>query len=165
VIVERCEQCGFDGGTWSDAAAMRAIGALPVRWAEAVDGLTADDVHRRPISRMWSIAEYADHVREVLFGMRFMLDVAVAQPGRDLGDPPNAPFDPQPRVVDVAAALSGIEREAKELHDRLTELPASAWESTVIVGGDEVDPHWIARHAVHDPTHHLADIQRLRESL
>jgi len=30
---------------------------------------------------MWSIAEYADHVRRVLFGMRFLLDTAVTQPG------------------------------------------------------------------------------------
>jgi hypothetical protein len=165
VIVERCEQCGFDGGIWSDTSATQAIGGLPAQWVEAVGGLTADDVHRRPISGMWSVAEYADHVREMLFGMRFVLDVAVAAPGQDLGDPPEPRFEPEPRLVDVAAALSGIVREASELHDRLAALSTPAWESTVILGGDEVDPHWVARHAVHDATHHFADVQRLRQSL
>ena len=32
---------------------------------------------------MWSIAEYADHVREVLFGMRFVLDTALTFDGRE----------------------------------------------------------------------------------
>jgi len=34
-----------------------------------------------------------------------------------------------------------------------------------IVDGDRVDLHWIARHAVHDPTHHLRDVARLRAAL
>jgi hypothetical protein len=33
------------------------------------------------------------------------------------------------------------------------------------VDGDELDVHWIARHAVHDSTHHLDDIARLRAAL
>jgi hypothetical protein len=28
-----------------------------------------------------------------------------------------------------------------------------------------VDLHWIARHAVHDATHHLADVELLRYAL
>ncbi len=64
---------------------------------------------------MWSIAEYIDHVSVVLFGMRFVLDTAVAQPGADLGDAPAPVFDPEPRSIDVAAALSGIDREAGAL--------------------------------------------------
>jgi hypothetical protein len=38
---------------------------------------------------MWSIAEYCDHARQVRFGMRLMLDVAVADPGTDLGPRPS----------------------------------------------------------------------------
>jgi hypothetical protein len=74
VTTEKCELCGFDGSDWSDASALEAVAGLPARWARAVSGLTSRDVLRRPVAEMWSIAEYTDHVREVLFGMRFLLE-------------------------------------------------------------------------------------------
>ena len=93
VPIERCAECGFDGGQWSDADALAAVAQLPARWRESVDALDAASAQRRPISSMWSIAEYTDHVREVIFGMRFVLDVALADPGADLGESPEARFE------------------------------------------------------------------------
>jgi hypothetical protein len=165
VVVERCEQCGFDAEEWTDIGAMEAIATLPARWRDAVSGLTSDQLHDRPVPEMWSIAEYVDHVREVLFGMRFVLDTAVGQPGTDLGEAPEPRFDPEPRAIDIGVALSGIDREASALRGRLAELPDSAWYSKVTAGGDAIDARWIARHAVHDATHHLLDVDRLREAL
>ena len=165
VTVERCDQCGFDGEDWDDATAIGAVVGLPARWVEAVSGLTSNDSHRRPVADMWSVAEYADHVREVLFSMRFLLDTAVAQPGADLGKAPEPRFEREPRFIEVDSALAGIDREATSLRDRLSELTPSGWSSVVIVDGNEVDPHWIVRHAVHDATHHLLDVERLRADL
>ena len=165
VTVERCDQCGFDGEDWDDASAIGAVVGLPARWVEAVSGLTSNDSHRRLVADMWSVAEYADHVREVLFSMRFLLDTAVAQPGADLGKAPEPRFEREPRFIEVDSALAGIDREATSLRDRLSELPPSGWNSVVIVDGNEVDPHWIVRHAVHDATHHLLDVERLRGDL
>jgi hypothetical protein len=51
------------------------------------------------------------------------------------------------------------------LHRRLTETVPAQWDSTVILSGEEVDLHWIARHAVHDAMHHSADVEMLRHSL
>lgn len=124
-----------------------------------------DDVQCRPIPEMWSIAEYVDHVREVLFGMRFLLDTAIAQPGVDLGVPPESRFDPTPRFIEVGTALIGIEYEATAMRDRLAELPHDEWSLCAILGGEAVDAHWIVRHAIHDATHHLLDVERLRASL
>ncbi len=122
-------------------------------------------MHWRPIPTMWSIAEYVDHVREVLFGMRFLLDTALQSPGAEIGAPPDPVFQAEPRVIDIEAALAGLEREADQLSDRLATAPADAWASHVVMGGEELDLHWIARHAVHDPSHHLRDVARLRASL
>jgi DinB superfamily len=163
--VERCRECGFDSDAWSDAGAIAAIQRLPSQWASAVAGLTPGDQLRRPVHRMWSIAEYADHVREVLFGMRFLLDTAVSQPGTDLGEPPTPQFASQPRQIDVGAALTGIDREARSLYQQLHGLSRHDWSLTVKFDGTSVDPHWIARHVVHDATHHLLDIGRLRSAL
>lgn len=84
---ERCNECGFDGSKWTDQRALDAVKNLPDQWRTSVSGLTFSELHRRPLSDRWSIAEYANHVREVLFGMRFLLDVAVGQQGTDHGHP------------------------------------------------------------------------------
>jgi DinB superfamily len=165
MAVERCEECGFVGEDWSDDAALEEISRLPVRWYQAVAGLKAGELLHRPIPEMWSIGEYADHVREVLFAMRFVLDSALEQPGVDLGEAPEPEFAPTPRLIDVALALTGIEREARALRARLGELPETSWRSTAVIGADEVDAHWICRHAVHDASHHLGDVRRLRSAL
>jgi len=165
VGVERCGECGFDSDDWSDAAAIAAIQHLPFQWNMAVAGLTPGDQLRRPIRQMWSIGEYTDHVREVLFGMRFLFDTAISQPGADLGHSPPSQFTSQPRQIDVQAALDGIDHEARSLSHQLSELSADGWFLTVTFDGTPVDPHWIARHVVHDATHHLLDIVRLRSAL
>ena len=162
---EQCDECGFNGEEWSDAAAISAIAALPARFAGAVAGLGSDDLLRRPVDGQWSIAEYADHVREVLFGMRFLLDSAVTQPGTDLGASPSSSFEPKPRHIDVDAALVGIEREVTSLLESFSELSPNERNSMVMLDGINVGPHWIVRHAVHDSTHHLYDIERLRRAL
>ena len=162
---ERCGECGFDSDDWSDATAIEAIQRLPRQWRSAVAGLTPNDLQRRPIDQMWSIAEYVDHVREVLFGMRFLLDTAISQPGTDLGESPTQPFASQPRRIDVEAALDGIDHEAHSLSAQLSGLSSHDWLLTVRFDSAAVDPHWIARHAVHDASHHLLDGDRLRSAL
>jgi DinB superfamily len=158
MAAERCDECGYDADDWSDSSAIAAIEGLPGCWHEALAGLTSQELHRRPIPSMWSIAEYADHVREVLFGMRFLLDTAVTIPGSDLGESPSTPFDPEPRHIEIKMALAGIEREATALRERLTQLTADQWNVAVRLDGDDVTPHWVARHVVHDATHHLGDV-------
>jgi hypothetical protein len=165
VDFERCDECGFNGEEWSDAAAISAIEVLPTRYANAVTGLSSDELLRRPVDGQWSIAEYADHVREVLFGMRFLLDLAVTQPGTDLGESPVPPFEPEPRQIDIDTALVGIEREVAGLLTTFSEMSPNEWFSIVALDGASVDPHWIVRHAVHDSTHHLLDMERLRLAL
>jgi hypothetical protein len=165
LVIERCADCGFDGAAWTDQDATTTIAELPARFAAAIDGLRDGQLHRRPVTTLWSIAEYLDHVRETTFGMRFILSTALDAPGTDLGEPPASRFDPEPRAVDVPAALHGLREEAQQLHDQLRRLPEPSWASTVVVGGEVLDVHWIARHAVHDATHHLSDVERLRERL
>jgi hypothetical protein len=165
MTVERCAECGFDGSLWTDADAVATITTRPTWWAEAIAGLSGESLDRRPIASMWSIGEYTDHVREVVFGMRFVLDTALTAPGTDLGDPPEAGFDADARVVDVPQSLADFTNEVQVLVQRLEDTPGDAWRSSVTIGGDVVDVHWIARHAVHDVTHHLMDVERLRAAL
>jgi len=165
VPIERCDECGFDGDRWSDAEAISAVAELPAEWRRVLRGLAPVTIGRRPNAQMWSIGEYTDHVRETVFGMRFILDIALADPGVDLGEPPESVFEAEAREVDLETALTGFDREVLELCNALTALPVESWRLSVIVGGDEVDAHWIVRHALHDVTHHIGDVQRIRAAL
>jgi DinB superfamily len=162
---EVCTECGFDGDDWTDEEAASVIAQLPGRWSQAIDGLSLSDLRRRPIPSMWSIAEYTDHVREVLFGMRFLVDTALGDPGTDLGDSPEPRFDPEPRDIEIHSVLTALSAEAELLRDALAGARPSDWRSNVVVGDESHDLHWIARHAVHDATHHLRDVERLRAAL
>jgi hypothetical protein len=162
VTVEECDECGFSADQWSDAGALAALEELPARFAGAVEGLTPSELLRRPVDGQWSIAEYVDHVREVLFGMRFLVEMAVTAPGTDLGQSPSTPLSPDPRPVEIDTALAGVERETKSLRQSLSGLSPNEWRSMVIFDSTIVDPCWIVRHALHDSTHHLLDIERLR---
>jgi hypothetical protein len=97
--------------------------------------------------------------------MRFLLETALTFPGSDLGASPSPRFDEEPRRIEVTTALVGIESEAVGLRDRLGGLSASEWGLGVKFDGRGVDPLWIARHTVHDSTHHLDDASRLRAAL
>lgn len=143
--MERCDECGFDGSEWTDRTALDAVKDLPGQWRMAVSGLTVSDLQRRPLSDRWCIVEYADHVREVVFGMRVLLDVAVDQPGTDLGESPEPLFDPEPRAVNLDATLARIDEEVTRLRMSFAALATDAWASTVILDGEEIDPHWIER--------------------
>ena len=165
MVNEQCSECGFDGNTWTDETALEAVDCLPDRWAAAVANLAPEDVGRRPIAGMWSIAEYTDHVRETTFGMRFVLDIAIDSPGTELGDPPPSRFDPEPRSIDAKESLTNFRSEIAELTTRLRSLHADHWANWCGVGPDHVDAHWIVRHALHDVSHHLGDIGRLRRAL
>lgn len=162
---ERCQECGFDGAAWTDAGAIEAIGDLPRRWAQAVAGLAGEQLTRRPRADRWSIAEYSEHVGKVLAAMRAVLAAATTRPGINLGTVPEPVFEPVPKLIDLTHALSDIEREASLLAERLAGLTSSEWAAQAIGNGHAVDAHWIARHAVHDATHHLLDVGRLRELL
>jgi hypothetical protein len=106
--VEHCRECRFDGSRWSDAAATQQVADLPDLWAQAISGVDPSDPRQRPIGGMWSIAEYTDHVRETTFGMRFVLNIALTDPGVDLGEPPAPRFDPEPRQLDAERALAAF---------------------------------------------------------
>lgn len=165
MTVETCEECGFDGAKWTEVEALAAVDGLPERWRHAIRGLDVQATNSRPIDGMWSIGEYTDHVRETIFGQRFILDIALANPGTDLGPPPEPVFTTEAATIDSAAALAAFEVEIAGLSERLRGLSLDQWSYSVIIDGRSVDAAWMVRHAVHDVTHHLGDVANLRERL
>jgi MOSC domain-containing protein YiiM len=165
VRTETCDACGFDSSRWNAQDTRTTIASLAVRWRLYLEGLPPALALVRPDDTTWSIAEYTDHVREVLWSMRFIVELARSEPGRDLGDVPTATFAPSVPEIDLARALADLDHETAALFDLARVIPVADWDSAVVVDGDEWSIGWTFRHAVHDVSHHLGDVGRIRRRL
>jgi DinB superfamily len=161
VVIERCQQCGFDGSKWDIATALKTLEAIPDTWAMLVNGLSFSDLQKRPDTSTWSIAEYTDHVCETTFGMRFLIDVAIDMPDLYLGTRPSPRLDETARAIDTNQVLKQFRSEVALLVNRAASLRPDQWNAVVEIDDTEVDVLWIIRHAVHDLSHHVGDIGRI----
>lgn len=163
--LDQCEQCGFDGAEWNDQDTIKTIQHAPDLLGHWSAALAAGLHNTRPESTTWSVAEYADHIRETLFGMRFIIDLAIGETGVDLGPipPPNEPGDP--RLLDLAACVDAVATESQALQRTLNRLGPDDWKCAVVLDGKQHTVTWASRHAVHDLWHHLTDIARIGAAL
>ena len=86
MVAERCDECRFDGGRWTDQDVLTTLGVLGPLWDGYLDGADDRVLHTRPSPEQWSIAEYTQHLGETLWAMRFLVAVARETPGHDLGE-------------------------------------------------------------------------------
>jgi len=159
---ERCEECGFDGTRLTTSDSIAALRSMGRRWREVFRDVPEERLRKRPDPQTWSPLEYAAHTRDVLalvgWGMHQVLEGG--RPSFDAiePDPPGTDhgyneLDPQ-RVLDELA--SNAERVAARGDRALPEH----WKRTATMGGVETDAGRLLRHAVHDASHHLRDVER-----
>ena len=159
-----CERCGLAYTAVSVAEAVETVAGLPDRYRAAVDMVPVADRGVRPQPRVWSVAEYVCHVRDVfvaftirLYRVRTELLPAVeplfndlraarfAYGRRDLG----AVLDEL--VDDVAGFCAEVSRVRDDGWDRsCTRLPH-----------EQRTARWLVRHALHEGVHHLADVEQV----
>lgn len=163
--VETCDGCGFDSTRWNAQDTLNTVRSLAVRWRLTLEGLPPDLASARPDTTTWSIAEYTDHVGQSLWMARFVVDLARTEPGTDLGDVPRSTFTPDAQPIDLDDALERLDLEGTALFDTARQIPAAQWDAAVFIDGDEWSIGWALRHVVHDVSHHLGDIGRIRQRL
>jgi hypothetical protein len=164
---ERCAECGFDATLLTTADATTALRSLGRRWREAFEDVPDEVLRRRPDPQTWSPLEYAAHTRDVLallgHGLSEILDDARPEfPGIDpdpLGDDGSA-ADHGYNTLDPSRVLDSLERNASAMADRAARALPAHFSRTATVRGETVDAARILKHAVHDATHHLKDVQR-----
>lgn len=162
---ELCAQCGFDSDLYDRADTLSSMSIVPAVLRAAVEGLDAATMNRRPNAETWSVGEYLDHVHRVVSMNRLGVEAAVAEPGIDFGDPPDADgIAVDPAQIDASRALAGIEAAYREMHALLASLDEAGWSAWARLGGDDVSVSWFARHVLHDGLHHFADIGRIRHA-
>ncbi len=165
VLGERCPDCGFDAASVEPSTTGTQLRALAARFA---DLLAAPTARIRPDDRQWSALEYGCHVRDVfrLYETRLRLML-------DEDDPLFANWD-----QDLTAVEEGYTRQDPALV--ATELLAAADGAAAAFDAVEGD-QWsrvgrrsdgasftvdsFTRYFLHDPVHHVWDVERGNERL
>jgi len=158
---ERCEQCGFDGGTFTDAELLAELRTLGPRW-RALMSRCGPELRVRPAPEVWSAIEYAAHSRDVtalhVFGVEQALTadepVFPAIDGDDLIQSAATSYgtDDLDEVVDAPGSAA----------DRMAQLAevagSSGWSRGLTIGDSRMDVRRLLEHALHDSVHHLDDV-------
>lgn len=164
--IETCDECGFDSRRWNEQDTLNTLHPMGALWRYHLEGLADEVLQQRPDATTWSIAEYADHVREALWSMRFAVDLARQDPGAALPEVPDKPFDPVPRSINIETALDAVTTEGEALAALSRAIGPDRWSAcSVVFDGEERDVGWWLRHGTHDAMHHLHDVGRIRHRL
>jgi hypothetical protein len=160
VLERACPDCGFEASRFDRSrigALLRENGA---QWPPL---LSHPDVAQRPDDHTWSAIEYACHVRDVFRLFNERLQLMLAEDGARFAnwdqdatavEDDYASQDPVTVGGDVAAAGAA-------LADRFDRVPTDAWSRTgTRSDGAHFTIESFAAYLLHDPTHHVWDVQR-----
>jgi MOSC domain-containing protein YiiM len=111
---------------------------------------------------VWSPTEYAIHAGDVVEMMSWLVHAMTTKELApfDAVEPSETTVDDPPPRMTYAEAVERLEAGAKRMDAELGRLDSTDWARTVTVGANVRDVAGIARHAVHDSSHHLADVAR-----
>lgn len=161
-VLERpCPECGFDTSSFPSEDVGRLLRLNAATWQAVLS--RGDEVARRPSDDAWSALEYACHVRDVfrLYDERLRLMLTE-------DDPRYANWDQDVTAVEdrydqqdpsrVAADLGGA---ASQLANRFDGVSGEQWERTGNRSdGARFTVETFARYFIHDPIHHLHDVEQ-----
>jgi hypothetical protein len=160
VLERRCEECGFEAAAIPKEQVAALIRDNATSWQPILLGpapLTA-----RPSDDRWSTLEYACHVRDVLRLYDDRLRLLLTE-----DDPTFPNWDQDATAVEDRYNEQDPARVAEELGTAALALAASfdavrgdQWERTGIRSdGARFTVDTFARYLVHDPVHHLHDVE------
>jgi len=161
VLDRPCPECGADVGALDvdEIAALNRENAAD--WAELLT--TSDAVRERPAPDVWSPLEYAAHVRDVfkLFVIRLELMLDQDNPMFANWNPNETAEaerydlqDPHVVAVEIIEAGNALAARFESL------MPDQLGRPGRRSDGAEFSVLSFARYEIHDPLHHLWDVQR-----
>ncbi len=161
-----CPECGLVYETMPVEEAVTAIRRFGRRYRAPLTRLLPGEdesiLRTRPAPETWSALEYAAHVRDVFANYAGWVGLMLAE------DTPALEAMVPDEAVVARAYNEQIPAEVViELADRAEELATTfegatdgGWRRTGIHGDHEHSVEFLARHAVHEGSHHLLDIGR-----
>lgn len=160
VLDRACPECGFEAAS----VARDQVGAMTrdiaVAW-QRVLARPRDELTARPSDDRWSALEYACHVRDVLriFDQRLALMLTEDDPDFANWDQDDTAVADRYNEQDPAEVAAAIDQAAAPLADRFDGVADDQWQRT----GNRSDGatftvDGFARYFLHDPLHHLVDV-------
>lgn len=152
--------------TESELIAAYLAGSAAV--ADAVAGLSHEQLHARPITGQWSILEVVRHLAdsEAMFADRMKRVLAEDRPALPFADPTNyvAALAYHERAAGEEVALLGLVR--RQMARIFAVQPPEAWQRVGIHSKEgERTPAQLVRKAVEHLEHHLAFLRAKRLAL
>jgi hypothetical protein len=158
VLDRPCDECGLDTSTISHDDVPALLRANAAAWQ---DVLARPDVRTRPDATTWSPLEYAAHVRDTCRVYTERLHLMLTQDG------PRYPnWDQDATAVadryqeqDPAVVAKELTAAAGRLADDFARVTGDQWQRTGSRSdGADFTVDTFARYFVHDPIHHLHDV-------
>jgi len=158
VIEQACPDCGFEPNEVRREQLADLLHENTRGWYTA---LTRPDVARRPESGVWSVLEYACHVRDVhaLFAVRVRLMLEEDDPEFDNWDQDATAVEQRYAEQDPARVGPELVERAAEVAAVYAAVPDEAWQRTGRrSNGSAFTVETIGRYHLHDVVHHLWDV-------
>ena len=159
VLDRPCPECGFEAGEVTVDRLGEIVRDNATSW-EAV--LTLPDVAVRPEPGVWSVLEYACHVRDVhrIFDVRVGLMLAEVDPQFPNWDQDETAVEERYGEQDPAVVSVELMDAATVVAELYESVPPDAWGRRGFRSdGSEFTIESIGRYHVHDIVHHLYDVR------
>ena len=165
VLTKRCPECGFDTSAFPREEVGAMTRANAARWAELLQDPNAAE---RPSDDRWSALEYGCHVRDVftLYDQRLQMMLEQDGPHYPNWDQNVSAVDKDYANDDPAKVSAEIQAAAASLADRFDTVQPEQWARTGYRSdGAEFTIETFARYFIHDPIHHVHDVEQGYERL
>ncbi|HEY3140833.1 MAG TPA: DinB family protein [Acidimicrobiales bacterium] len=166
VLERRCPECGFDASTTPRDKVANLIRENAYEWQKVLGH--AERLRDRPAQDRWSALEYACHVRDVfrLYDFRLGLMLSQDEPTFPNWDQDASAIEDRYNEQDPLAVARDLTDGAAGLARSFDSVEGDAWDRTGLRSdGARFTVDTFSRYLVHDPIHHIWDVQRGFESL
>ncbi len=165
-MLERsCPECGFDASSFPSHQVASALRHNASTWPLL---LQSPLTRTRPSDQQWSALEYACHVRDVfrLFDRRLVLMLEQDDPLFDNWDQDATAIADRYEEQDPEQVVTDLQEAGAVLADRFDSAPVGAWTRTGRRSdGATFTVDSFSRYLLHDPVHHVHDVNAGFEEL
>ena len=165
VLERTCPECGFDVLAFPREDIGSMLRSNASKWPEL---LRSPIARRRPSDDRWSALEYGCHVRDVfrLYEQRLRMMLEENDPRYPNWDQDATAVSDRYGEQDPAEVAVQIEEAGASLADLFDSVQGAAWERTgTRSDGARFTIESFARYLIHDPIHHVHDVERGLEEL
>lgn len=157
-----CPDCALSYSELRIEAAVAMLDTLACSVTGAALAVPADARRIRPAPRIWSVAEYVCHLRDVYVTSTIRLHRTRVEERPALepmfNDLRTVRF--RYRNCDVPAVLADLDRSVTGFRDEIARTGVDEWDRVATrLPGEVRTARWLVRQATHEGMHHLSDIR------